>query len=61
MEKFKFVLDSKIKALKQGIIRLQDCGDGQSTSVNENVGFIVDDLRMKQSGMQNTIIRRAPK
>ena len=74
LEKFKFVLDYKIKELKreigpreQEIIRLKDQTAEMDkelkhlNGVNENLGLIVDDLRMRQSGMQNTINKQSAK
>jgi len=68
LEKFKFVLDYKIKELKREIIpREEEISKMKEqttemdkelkhlTSVNENLGLMVDDLRMRQSGMDTEI------
>lgn len=66
LEKFKFVLDYKIKELKRDICPREDeikdllqlTNTMQQevqhfTKVNQNLGLIVEDLRMRQSGLIN--------
>lgn len=68
LEKFKFVLDYKIKELKRDIgpreIEIQKLKEQTSkmqqelkhfNRVNQNLGLIVDDLRMRQEGLQNEV------
>ena len=68
MEKFKFVLDYKIKELKRDIAprgleisRLKtetkemDKNLRQFNKINANLGYIVDDLRTRQEHMQELI------
>lgn len=68
LEKFKFVLDDRIKELKKEITpkevetrKLQletnakDQALKQFNSLNANLGFIVEDLRYKQENMQAAI------
>ena len=68
LEKFKFVLDYKIKELKRDIIpkeeeitklKEQTAEMGKELNhldgVNENLGLIVADLEMRQKGMENEI------
>merc|ERR1712096_576266 len=68
LEKFKFVLDYKIKELKRDIgprereiQKMKESTNAMDSElkhfnrVNANLGLIVDDLRMKQEEMQNKI------
>ena len=68
LEKFKFVLDDRIKELKKEITpkevetqKLQletndrDKELRQFNSMNANLGFLVEDLRFKQENMQAAI------
>ena len=68
LEKFKFVLDDRIKELKKEITpkevetrKLQvetnekDRELQQFNSLNANLGFLVEDLRFKQENMQHAI------
>ena len=68
LEKFKFVLDDRIKELKKEITpkevetrKLQletnekDRELQQFNSLNANLGFLVEDLRLKQENMQAAI------
>lgn len=68
LEKFKFVLDYKIKELKRDIgpreVEIQKLKE-QTTKmdqeinhfnkVNQNLRLIVDDLRMRQEGLQTEV------
>ena len=68
LEKFKFVLDDRIKELNKEItpkevetdrLKLETNAKDQElrqfNSLNANLGFIVEDLRMKQENMQAAI------
>jgi len=74
LEKFKFVLDYKIKELKreigpreQEISKMKDQTKQMDSElkhfnrVNANLGLIVDDLRMRQEGMQLEINKQHTK
>ena len=68
LEKFKFVLDYKIKELKRDIgpreIEIQKLNEQTNkmrqelkhfNRVNQNLALIVDDLRMRQEGLTNEV------
>jgi hypothetical protein len=68
LEKFKFVLDYKIKDLKRDIgpreLEIQKLNEQTNkmrqelkhfNRVNQNLALIVDDLRMRQEGLTNEV------
>jgi hypothetical protein len=68
LEKFKFVLDYKIKELKKDIgpreLEIQNLQEQTNkmrqelkffNRVNQNLALIVDDLRMRQEGLTNEV------
>ena len=68
LEKFKFVLDYKIKELKRDIgpreLEIQKLNEQTNkmrqelkhfNRVNQNLALIVDDLRMRQEGLTNEV------
>jgi WD40 repeat protein len=74
LEKFKFVLDYKIRELRRNIgpredeiARLNEQTSEMEkelkhmNSVNESLGLLVDDLRMRQYGMKNEIKKQRTK